>query len=328
MFDASNILVTGGTGSFGNEFVRHILKNYNPKKLIVFSRDEMKQWEMAKCFPNESRLRFFIGDVRDKDRLYRALSGVDYVVHAAATKIVPTAEYNPFECVKTNVIGAMNVIDATIDQKVKKVIALSTDKASSPINLYGATKLASDKLFTASNAYAGEHGTRFSVVRYGNVMGSRGSVIPFFIEKRETGELPITDFRMTRFLITLPEAVNTVIYAFKEMVGSEIFVRKIPSIKISDLANSIAPDCTLKEIGLRPGEKLHEQLISSDESAFTYEFEDYFKILSPLNGWNSCKKRIKSGEKVNEGFVYTSDMNKDWLKNGSLEKWLKDQNNY
>tara|TARA_B100000683_G_C12302490_1_gene478833 strand:- start:133 stop:801 length:669 start_codon:yes stop_codon:yes gene_type:complete len=222
----------------------------------------------------------------------------------------------------------MNVIDATIDQKVKKVIALSTDKASSPINLYGATKLASDKLFTASNAYAGEHGTRFSVVRYGNVMGSRGSVIPFFIEKRETGELPITDFRMTRFLITLPEAVNTVIYAFKEMVGSEIFVRKIPSIKISDLANSIAPDCTLKEIGLRPGEKLHEQLISSDESAFTYEFEDYFKILSPLNGWNSCKKRIKSGEKVNEGFVYTSDMNKDWLKNGSLEKWLKDQNNY
>jgi len=328
MFDASNILVTGGTGSFGNEFVRHILKNYNPKKLIVFSRDEMKQWEMAKCFPNESRLRFFIGDVRDKDRLYRALSGVDYVVHAAATKIVPTAEYNPFECVKTNVIGAMNVIDATIDQKVKKVIALSTDKASSPINLYGATKLASDKLFTASNAYAGEHGTRFSVVRYGNVMGSRGSVIPFFIEKRETGELPITDFRMTRFLITLPEAVNTVIYAFKEMVGSEIFVRKIPSIKISDLANSIAPDCTLKEIGLRPGEKLHEQLISSDESEFTYEFEDYFKILSPLNGWNSCKKRIKSGEKVNEGFVYTSDMNKDWLKNGSLEKWLKDQNNY
>ena len=328
MFDASNILVTGGTGSFGNEFVRHILKNYNPKKLIVFSRDEMKQWEMAKCFPNESRLRFFIGDVRDKDRLHRALSGVDYVVHAAATKIVPTAEYNPFECVKTNVIGAMNVIDATIDQKVKKVIALSTDKASSPINLYGATKLASDKLFTASNAYAGEHGTRFSVVRYGNVMGSRGSVIPFFIEKRETGELPITDFRMTRFLITLPEAVNTVIYAFKEMVGSEIFVRKIPSIKISDLANSIAPDCTLKEIGLRPGEKLHEQLISSDESEFTYEFEDYFKILSPLNGWNSCKKRIKSGEKVNEGFVYTSDMNKDWLKNGSLEKWLKDQNNY
>ena len=328
MFDACNILVTGGTGSFGNEFVRYILKNYNPKRLIVFSRDEMKQWEMAKNFPNDRRLRFFIGDVRDKDRLYRALSGVDYVVHAAATKIVPTAEYNPFECVKTNVLGAMNVIDASIDQKVKKVIALSTDKASSPINLYGATKLASDKMFTASNAYAGEHGTRFSVVRYGNVMGSRGSVIPFFIEKKDTGELPITDFRMTRFLITLPEAVNTVIYAFKEMVGSEIFVRKIPSIKITDLASSIAPDCSLKEIGLRPGEKLHEQLISADESAFTYEFEDYFKILSPLNGWDSCKKRIKSGEKVDDGFIYTSDRNNDWLKNGSLEKWLKDQNNY
>jgi len=328
MFDACNILVTGGTGSFGNEFVRYILKNYNPKRLIVFSRDEMKQWEMAKNFPNDRRLRFFIGDVRDKDRLYRALSGVDYVVHAAATKIVPTAEYNPFECVKTNVLGAMNVIDASIDQKVKKVIALSTDKASSPINLYGATKLASDKMFTASNAYAGEHGTRFSVVRYGNVMGSRGSVIPFFIEKKDTGELPITDFRMTRFLITLPEAVNTVIYAFKEMVGSEIFVRKIPSIKITDLASSIAPDCSLKEIGLRPGEKLHEQLISADESAFTYEFKDYFKILSPLNGWDSCKKRIKSGEKVDDGFIYTSDRNNDWLKNGSLEKWLKDQNNY
>ena len=328
MFDACNILVTGGTGSFGNEFVRYTLKNYNPKRLIVFSRDEMKQWEMAKNFPNDRRLRFFIGDVRDKDRLYRALSGVDYVVHAAATKIVPTAEYNPFECVKTNVLGAMNVIDASIDQKVKKVIALSTDKASSPINLYGATKLASDKMFTASNAYAGEHGTRFSVVRYGNVMGSRGSVIPFFIEKKDTGELPITDFRMTRFLITLPEAVNTVIYAFKEMVGSEIFVRKITSIKITDLASSIAPDCSLKEIGLRPGEKLHEQLISADESAFTYEFKDYFKILSPLNGWDSCKKRIKSGEKVEDGFIYTSDRNNDWLKNGSLEKWLKDQNNY
>ena len=328
MFDACNILVTGGTGSFGNEFVRYILKNYNPKRLIVFSRDEMKQWEMAKNFPDDRRLRFFIGDVRDKERLYRALSGVDYVVHAAATKIVPTAEYNPFECVKTNVLGAMNVIDASIDQKVKKVIALSTDKASSPINLYGATKLASDKMFTASNAYAGEHGTRFSVVRYGNVMGSRGSVIPFFIEKKDTGELPITDFRMTRFLITLPEAVNTVIYAFKEMVGSEIFVRKIPSIKITDLASSIAPDCSLKEIGLRPGEKLHEQLISADESAFTYEFKDYFKILSPLNGWDSCKKRIKSGEKVDDGFIYTSDRNNDWLKNGSLEKWLKDQNNY
>ena len=302
MFDNANILITGGTGSFGHEFVKKILKNYSPKRLIVFSRDEMKQWEMAKLYPDTNVLRFFIGDVRDKDRLHRALAGVDYVVHAAATKIVPIAEYNPFECVKTNVIGAMNVIDATIDQRVKKVIALSTDKASSPINLYGATKLASDKLFTASNAYAGEHGTRFSVVRYGNVMGSRGSVIPFFIDMRSTGELPITDFRMTRFLISLPEAVDTVISAFEEMTGSEVFVRKIPSIKIVDLAKAIGPKCRLKEIGMRPGEKLHEQLISSDEAPYTYEFNRHFKILSPINGWSLCKKRTKGGIKVNESF--------------------------
>ena len=322
MFDDANILITGGTGSFGHEFVKKILKNYSPKRLIVFSRDEMKQWEMAKLYPDTNVLRFFIGDVRDKDRLHRALAGVDYVVHAAATKIVPIAEYNPFECVKTNVIGAMNVIDATIDQKVKKVIALSTDKASSPINLYGATKLASDKLFTASNAYAGEHGTRFSVVRYGNVMGSRGSVIPFFIDMRNTGELPITDFRMTRFLISLPEAVDTVISAFEEMTGSEVFVRKIPSIKIIDLAKAIGPKCRLKEIGMRPGEKLHEQLISSDEAPYTYEFDRHFKILSPINGWSLCKKRTKGGIKVNETFFYTSDNNSDWLKNAELHEWL------
>jgi len=285
MFDNSNILITGGTGSFGKKFVKTILTNYNPKKLIVFSRDEIKQWEMAKSYPEDNRLRFFIGDVRDKDRLYRALAGVDYVVHAAATKIVPIAEYNPFECVKTNVLGAMNVIDATIDQKVKKVVALSTDKASSPINLYGATKLASDKLFTASNSYSGEHGTRFSVVRYGNVAGSRGSVIPFFKEIREQGTLPITDLRMTRFLITLSEAVKTVEYAFREMIGSEIFVKKIPSVKITDLAQIIGPDCKMEEVGMRPGEKLHEQLISSDESSHTYEFEDYFKILSPQSSF-------------------------------------------
>ena len=323
MFDNANILITGGTGSFGHEFVKKILKNYSPKRLIVFSRDEMKQWEMAKLYPDTNMLRFFIGDVRDKDRLHRALAGVDYVVHAAATKIVPIAEYNPFECVKTNVIGAMNVIDATIDQKVKKVIALSTDKASSPINLYGATKLASDKLFTASNAYAGEHGTRFSVVRYGNVMGSRGSVIPFFIDMRNTGELPITDFRMTRFLISLPEAVDTVISAFEEMTGSEVFVRKIPSIKIIDLAKAIGPKCRLKEIGMRPGEKLHEQLISSDEAPYTYEFDRHFKILSPINGWSLCKKRTKGGIKVNESFFYTSDNNSDWLKNAELHEWLR-----
>ena len=322
MFDNSNILITGGTGSFGKKFVETILKNYNPKKLIVFSRDEIKQWEMAKSYPEDSRLRFFIGDVRDKDRLYRALAGVDYVVHAAATKIVPIAEYNPFECVKTNVLGAMNVIDATIDQRVKKVVALSTDKASSPINLYGATKLASDKLFTASNSYSGEHGTKFSVVRYGNVAGSRGSVIPLFKEIRGQGTLPITDLRMTRFLITLSEAVNTVEYAFKEMVGSEIFVKKIPSVKITDLAQIIGPDCKMEEVGMRPGEKLHEQLISSDESSHTYEFKDYFKILSPLNSWDSCSKRIKGGKKVNEGFVYTSDKNGLWLRNEDLKSWL------
>ena len=322
MFDNSNILITGGTGSFGKKFVKTILTNYNPKKLIVFSRDEIKQWEMAKSYPEDNRLRFFIGDVRDKDRLYRALAGVDYVVHAAATKIVPIAEYNPFECVKTNVLGAMNVIDATIDQKVKKVVALSTDKASSPINLYGATKLASDKLFTASNSYSGEHGTRFSVVRYGNVAGSRGSVIPFFKEIREQGTLPITDLRMTRFLITLSEAVKTVEYAFREMIGSEIFVKKIPSVKITDLAQIIGPECKMEEVGMRPGEKLHEQLISSDESSHTYEFEDYFKILSPLNRWDSCSKRIKGGKKVNEGFVYTSDKNGSWLRNEDLKNWL------
>ena len=327
MFDNANILITGGTGSFGHEFVKKILKNYSPKRLIVFSRDEMKQWEMAKLYPDTNVLRFFIGDVRDKDRLHRALAGVDYVVHAAATKIVPIAEYNPFECVKTNVIGAMNVIDATIDQRVKKVIALSTDKASSPINLYGATKLASDKLFTASNAYAGEHGTRFSVVRYGNVMGSRGSVIPFFIDMRSTGELPITDFRMTRFLISLPEAVDTVISAFEEMTGSEVFVRKIPSIKIVDLAKAIGPKCRLKEIGMRPGEKLHEQLISSDEAPHTYEFNRHFKILSPINGWSLCKKRTKGGIKVNESFFYTSDNNPDWLKNAELNEWLRSNDN-
>ena len=327
MFNNANILITGGTGSFGHEFVKKILKNYSPKRLIVFSRDEMKQWEMAKLYPDTNVLRFFIGDVRDKDRLHRALAGVDYVVHAAATKIVPIAEYNPFECVKTNVIGAMNVIDATIDQRVKKVIALSTDKASSPINLYGATKLASDKLFTASNAYAGEHGTRFSVVRYGNVMGSRGSVIPFFIDMRSTGELPITDFRMTRFLISLPEAVDTVISAFEEMTGSEVFVRKIPSIKIVDLAKAIGPKCRLKEIGMRPGEKLHEQLISSDEAPHTYEFNRHFKILTPINGWSLCKKRTKGGIKVNESFFYTSDNNPDWLKNAELNEWLRSNDN-
>ena len=322
MFNNKNILITGGTGSFGSEFVKQTLSNYRPKKLIVFSRDEMKQWDMAKTYPNNKALRFFIGDVREKERLYRAMSGVDFVVHAAATKIVPTAEYNPFECVRTNVIGAMNVIDACIDQKVKKVVALSTDKASSPVNLYGATKLCSDKLFTASNSYSGEHGTKFSVVRYGNVVGSRGSVVPFFKEKAGTGELPITDFRMTRFLITLPQAVETVLYAFKKMQGSEIFVKHIPSVKIVEIAKALAPNAKLKEIGLRPGEKLHEQLIGEDESQYTYKFDGYFKILSPLNNWCNDKKRTMGGKKVSSSFIYKSDSNDFWLTHDKLKKWL------
>ncbi len=322
MFDNKNILITGGTGSFGYEFVRYLLNNYKPKKLIVFSRDEIKQWEMSKKFSHYSCLRFFIGDVREKDRLHRALTQVDYVVHAAATKIVPTAEYNPFECVKTNIIGAMNLVDASIDQKVKKVIALSTDKASSPINLYGATKLASDKLFTASNAYAGEHGTKFSVVRYGNVANSRGSVIPLFREQSKNGKVTITDCSMTRFLISLDKAIETVLYAFKEMEGSEIFIRKIPSVKILDLAKAIAPKAKFSEIGIRPGEKLHEQLISVDESRYTYEFDEYYKILSPLNNWDNSKKRKGFGKHVPDGFSYASNTNTSWLYGEQLKNWL------
>ena len=256
MFDNKVILITGGTGSFGNEFVRKTLKSFKPKKLIIFSRDEMKQWEMAKKFiRHEERLRFFVGDVRDRNRLYRALDGVDFVVHAAATKIVPTAEYNPFECVKTNVVGAMNLIDACIDKNIKKVVALSTDKASSPINLYGATKLTSDKLFVSGNAYSGEHPTKFSVVRYGNVMGSRGSVIPFFNSIKDSGEIPITDPEMTRFMISLEQGVQLVWDAFEDMVGGEIYVKKIPSMKIVELAKAIAPKAKQKIIGIRPGKK-------------------------------------------------------------------------
>ena len=322
MFDNMNILITGGTGSFGHEFVSYILNNYKPKRLVVFSRDEMKQWEMAKNFSGYKCLRFFIGDVREKERLYRALANIDYVVHAAATKIVPTAEYNPFECVKTNIIGAMNVIDAAIDRKVKKVVALSTDKASSPINLYGATKLASDKLFTASNSYTGEHGTQFSVVRYGNVVSSRGSVIPLFKEQRKKGVLTITDFEMTRFILSLDDAVKTVDFAFKNMVGAEIFIRKIPSIKIIDLAKCIAPSCQYKEIGIRPGEKLHEQLISKDEAHYTYEYENYYKVLSPLYNWSTGSKRIGDGKRVPKDFFYTSDNNMSWLTGSELKSWI------
>jgi len=316
------ILVTGGTGSFGHKFLPLTLKKYNPKKIIVFSRDEMKQWEMAKLFENDSRVRFFIGDVRDRDRLYRALDGVDYVVHAAATKIVPIAEYNPFECIKTNVNGAMNLIDAAIDKRVKGVVALSTDKASSPINLYGATKLTSDKLFVAANAYSGEHGTKFSVVRYGNVMGSRGSVIPFFESIKHKGVLPITDERMSRFMITLEQGVELVWHAFEDMVGGEIYVKKIPSMMVVDLARALAPECKLDVVGIRPGEKLHEQMIGEEDSHYTFEYEEHYKILPAINNWSTSSERIKNGIKVQEGFTYRSDNNKEWMTAQELMSWV------
>ncbi|TNE86135.1 MAG: UDP-N-acetylglucosamine 4,6-dehydratase (inverting) [Gammaproteobacteria bacterium] len=322
MFDNASILLTGGTGSFGNTFVPMILAKHNPRRVIIYSRDEMKQWNMAKKFESDPRVRFFIGDVRDRERLYRALDGVDFVIHAAATKIVPTAEYNPFECVKTNVIGAMNLIDACIDKGVKRVVALSTDKASSPINLYGATKLASDKLFVAGNSYAGGHDTRFAVVRYGNVMGSRGSVIPFFMSIMEKGVLPITDERMTRFMISLEEGVELVWHAFEDMEGGEIYVKKIPSMKVTDLARVIAPEACQEIVGIRPGEKLHEQMISAEDSYYTYEYPEHFKILPMINNWSSCEKRIKGGKRVSEGFVYASDNNTEWMSDEELLAWI------
>lgn len=323
MLREKTILVTGGTGSFGNTFVPMTLERYNPKKIIVFSRDEMKQWEMAKKFAGDKRVRFFIGDVRDKDRLYRALDGVDYVVHAAATKIVPTAEYNPFECVKTNVLGAMNLIDACIDKRVKRVVALSTDKASSPVNLYGATKLAADKLFVSGNAYSGEHGTRFAVVRYGNVMGSRGSVIPFFMSVKASGTLPITDERMTRFMISLEQGVELVWHAFDDMVGGEIYVKKIPSMKVTDLARVVAPEARHEIVGIRPGEKLHEQMIGAEDAHYTYEYPEHYKILPAINGWDIDAQRIKDGQKVAEGFCYTSDNNTEWMQPEALKTWIE-----
>lgn len=326
MFTDKVILVTGGTGSFGNEFIPMTLAKYNPKKIIVFSRDEMKQWEMAKNYQDDSRVRFFIGDVRDKERLYRALDGVDYVVHAAATKIVPTAEYNPFECVKTNIMGAMNIIDACIDKGVTRVVALSTDKASSPINLYGATKLASDKLFVSGNAYAGEHDTRFSVVRYGNVMGSRGSVIPFFQSLKEKGKLPITDPGMTRFMISLEQGVELVWHAFDDMFGGEIYVKKIPSMNIIDLANVVVPSAEHEIVGIRPGEKLHEQMIGEEDSASTYEYKEHFKILPVINGWDKDPRRMKDGVLVPQGFTYSSENNTEWMSSGELESWISKNN--
>ncbi|HUR91665.1 MAG TPA: UDP-N-acetylglucosamine 4,6-dehydratase (inverting) [Gemmatimonadaceae bacterium] len=322
MLKNASILITGGTGSFGNTFVPMTLAAHDPKRIVVFSRDEMKQWEMALRFESDPRVRFIIGDVRDKDRLARALDGIDYVVHAAATKIVPTAEYNPFECVKTNVVGAMNVIDACIDRGIKRVVALSTDKASNPINLYGATKLASDKLFVAGNAYAGTHNSRFAVVRYGNVMGSRGSVIPFFMSLARSGVLPITDTRMTRFMITLEQGVELVWRAIEDMQGGEIYVKKIPSMNLVDIARAVAPDAEHRIIGIRPGEKIHEQMVGSEDAAHTYEYEGYFKILPAIHGWSSDPSRINDGVRVAPDFIYSSDKNEEWMTIDELRGWI------
>ncbi|WP_412778164.1 UDP-N-acetylglucosamine 4,6-dehydratase (inverting) [Thalassospira lucentensis] len=322
MLKNSSVLITGGTGSFGSSFVPMTLKKYNPRRLVIYSRDEIKQWEMAKLYGDDERVRFFIGDVRDKDRLARALHSIDYVVHAAATKIVPTAEYNPFECVKTNINGAMNLIDACIDQGVKRVVALSTDKASSPANLYGATKLVSDKLFIAGNSYSGDTGTRFSVVRYGNVMGSRGSVIPFFLSLMKKGELPITDERMTRFMITLEEGVDLVWRAFEDAVGGETYVKKIPSMNIMDIAKAVAPEAKQKVIGIRPGEKLHEQMIAREDAPYTYEYDDYFKILPTIHNWSLDPARISNGRRVDSEFTYSSDNNSEWMSVEVLRKWV------
>ena len=327
MLTGKSILVTGGTGSFGRTFIPMTLKKYNPKKIVVFSRDEMKHWEMAKLFKNDPRVRFMIGDVRDKDRLYRALDGIDYVVHAAATKIVPTAEYDPFECVKTNVIGAMNLIDACIDKKVKRIVALSTDKASSPSNLYGATKLTSDRLFVSANSYTGSHNTSFSVVRYGNVMGSRGSVIPFFMSIAKDGVLPITDKRMTRFMITLEEGVKLVWHAFDDMKGGEIYVKKIPSMKITDIALAVDDTVNQEEVGIRPGEKLHEQMIGSEDALYTYEYNEYFKILPSINNWSNDPDRVGKGVRVDSDFLYSSDNNKEWMEVNELKEWIEKNKN-
>ena len=328
MLTNSSILITGGTGSFGHTFVPMTLAKYNPRRLVIFSRDEMKQWEMAKIYGNDPRVRFFIGDVRDKDRLSRALNGIDYVVHAAATKIVPTAEYNPFECVKTNVFGAMNLIDTCISNNVKRVVALSTDKASSPTNLYGATKLTSDKLFIAGNSYSGTDNIRFAVVRYGNVMGSRGSVIPFFLSLAERRKLPITDLRMTRFMITLEQGVDMVWHAFEDMVGGEIYVKKIPSMKITDIALATAPSASHDIVGVRPGEKLHEQMIGSEDAPHTYEYADYYKVLPAIHGWSKDPIRINDGTLVASDFTYSSDNNPQWMSVNDLSEWIEKNREY
>lgn len=317
--DGKTLLITGGTGSFGKKFVETVLKAYYPKKVIVFSRDELKQYEMSQQL-NDDRVRFFIGDVRDKERLYRAFEEVDYVVHAAALKQVPSCEYNPFEAIRTNILGAQNIIEASIDRGVKRVVALSTDKAANPINLYGATKLCSDKLFVAGNSYAGKRDTRFSVVRYGNVIGSRGSVVPFFKKIRDTGIIPITDSRMTRFWITLDYGVRFVIDCMNMMVGGEIFVPKIPSTKITDLAQAIAPGCDHKYIGVRPGEKLHEVMIPEDDARRTLEFKRFFVIQPDFPWWGT--NNWSDGVKLPEGYIYSSDKNTRWLTIEELREML------
>jgi UDP-N-acetylglucosamine 4,6-dehydratase len=319
----SVVLITGGTGSFGKKFTEIMLREYHPKKLIIFSRDELKQHEMRQVYPDtgDSPIRFFIGDIRDRDRLYRAFHGVDIVVHAAALKQVPACEYNPFEAIQTNILGAKNVIDAAIDRGVKKVMALSTDKAVNPVNLYGATKLCAEKLFIQGNSYSGEGGTRFSCARYGNVVGSRGSVVPLFLEQRKQGRITITDPRMTRFWITLEQGVRFVIKCIEIMYGGEIFVPKIPSMNILDLAKAIAPDCEVEYIGIRPGEKLHEVLISEDEARHTVELDDMY-IIQPVYPW--WRMENWAGAKpLPEGFRYTSDTNTRWLSVEELRRMIE-----
>ncbi len=327
MLNGASILVTGGTGSFGKKFVETVLTRYpDVKRVVVFSRDELKQFEMAQVFPKDRHpnLRFFIGDVRDEKRLWRAMEGIDIVVHAAALKHVPVCEYNPFEAIKTNVLGAQNVIEAAIDRGVKRVVALSTDKAAAPINLYGATKLASDKLFTAANNFRGQHDIRFGVVRYGNVMGSRGSVIPFFLEQRHTGKLPITDERMTRFNISLEEGVDLVLFALENMWGGEIFVPKIPSYKITDVAEAVCPTCTREVVGIRPGEKLHEEMITETDALSTVEFDKYFVILPSTRPWHVERFSEEfSGRMCEPGFRYSSGTNTDWLSVDQLRELIR-----
>jgi len=319
---ASSILVTGGTGSFGKAFIQELLNNHDPRRIVIYSRDELKQYECRQLFKDDHRLRWFIGDIRDLPRLNRAMHGVDYVVHAAALKQVDTAEYNPYEFVKTNIIGSQNVIEACIDAGVKKVVALSTDKASSPINLYGATKLTADKLFITGNHYAAAYPTRFSVVRYGNVMGSRGSVIPFFRKLGETGEsLPITDLQMTRFFITLPQAVKFVLDSFEMMHGGELYVPRIPSMKITDLAQAVVPGAAMHNMGLRPGEKLHEEMISAEEGRRALRVGDRYVLQPDLATWGY--QAPTNAEPVADGFHYTSDTNDQWFTLEQITKLLE-----